>query len=518
MEKFCNNQGLFWTSAVVLFFLPFVSRASTLESLYHRARQVRTLQGHKAAESLYDEILKLNPDDATAATRSARHSSSPRRHDQLGNAGSLAEKVFFTDQLRAYNFTPDVIADLIFPTNSKKAKHSTAPLYLQPLRAGSKVPPLPTCALSCCIQLFLIAACVPIATCHKNLGKEMVELLQKLGLAFEDDGWMVPYCHIMPIRVAKTTLYLATDLHPNVLSMTCVGGKNEGAVMYIGPDSVALVDHWNSRQQQEVFHRHVVDIGTGSGIQALSFSATSKAAKVTCVDINPRALRLTSLNFEWNRMVEPTLILGDIRESTGVLYGTGRTLPWLQLFGTPTAILSNPPFLPVPVKDATISRRYGWFSSGDTGGEAVLQRVVELASDCLDPSNGVLAVVSEFMNPQTDFEARLKVWWGTSSHAGKSLLFTNQHALGAAAYAERRADSEEEAEQWIQNLEDEKITHVSPGLLFVKKCQECQNTKGLELDHELLPKTEQGSIWTPTNRFGRDFTARRLATSFLGPS
>jgi methylase of polypeptide subunit release factors len=351
----------------------------------------------------------------------------------------------------------------------------------------------------------------------------MVELVQTLGLAFANDGLMVPYCHIMPIRVAQTTLYLATDLHPNVLSMTSVGVKNEGAVMYIGPDSLALVDHWNFRQQQQpkVLHSHAVDIGTGSGVQALSFSEMSKPAKVTCVDINPRALRLACLNFEWNRMVKPTLVLGDIRESSGVVYGSDTTtLPWLQIFGTPTAILSNPPFLPVPVQDDAISKRYGWFSSGDASGEAVLQRVVELAARCLDPSTGVLAVVSEFMNPQTDFETRLKAWWASNSNnnGGQSILFTNEQALGAAAYAARRGDSDIEQEHWIRHLQVENITHVSPGLLFVKKCPECQNKDELELDHELLPKKEGGSIWTPTNRFGREFTARKLARKFLSPN
>eukprot|EP00429_Kryptoperidinium_foliaceum_P050885 CAMPEP_0176126710 /NCGR_PEP_ID=MMETSP0120_2-20121206/63960_1 /TAXON_ID=160619 /ORGANISM="Kryptoperidinium foliaceum, Strain CCMP 1326" /LENGTH=77 /DNA_ID=CAMNT_0017461653 /DNA_START=55 /DNA_END=285 /DNA_ORIENTATION=+ len=77
-------------------------------------------------------------------------------------------------------------------------------------------------------------------------------------------------------------------------------------------------------------------------------------------------------------------------------------------------MLANPPFLPVPVGDETINKRHGLFSSGGGSGEEILARIVELASKYLEPE-GSLAVVSEFMNPGTDFFERLKSWWGDTA-------------------------------------------------------------------------------------------------------
>jgi methylase of polypeptide subunit release factors len=599
-------------------------QASTLESLYTHARQIRTLEGHEAARPFYAELLRLNPKDVTAATRIARHADTLERHGRLGcstttttnddydDDDDVEQKRAFIQQLQALHFTPTAIAELIVSSSSSSsssspkrtpletAKASSAPLYLQPLRAGSLAPPLPTCALSACIQLLLLAVCLPMDVCHHYLGAELLHRMEALGVAFPDnDGWMVPYCHIMPVQVTGgdnhhnnnnsscQTLYLATDLHPNVLSTTTIHEKEEGAVMYIGPDSLALLDHWNVNARRQQSHSHpqrtatntarIVDFGTGSGIQALSLASslsssssttttttTTTTPHVTCVDINPRALRLARLNFCWNGMEEPTLILGDLTEATGRLFETPTTStttttptttsiskPWPELLGRPTHIVANPPFLPVPIQDHEISKRYGWFSSGGASGERILQRIVELASEILT-RNGTCAIVSEFMNPQSDdFPLRLEQWWrrGTTTTstttttgggpAAQAILFTNQQAISAETYAQRRADSESEVERWQKHLEQETITHISPGLLFVQKQQQQKSTAtttttsprltekdsvvvGSEEEGQLrflfspylIPKTEQGSIWTPTNRYAREYT-REILDSFF---
>ena len=480
--------------------------SSTLESLYKTGRQIRALKGHDAARPLYEEILSRNRKDHTAAARIARHPDSIYRHSKLGAAGTLAQQLDFTARLQKFNYTPSAIADLVFPQNPEKAKSSSAPLYLQPLRAGAPAPPLPTCSLSTCIQLFLLAVCLPVEVCQKYLGKELVGILQTLGVAYKDnDGWLVPYCHVMPIASVNKTLYLATDLHPNVLSTTMIGG-NEGAVMYIGPDSLALLDHWNSKQYLSS-GSHIVDIGTGSGVQALSMASNCNLGEVdvTCVDINPRALRLARLNFRWNGMKEPRLVIGDIQAPVANLYSEDkRTLSWQEALEHPDMILANPPFLPVPIQDAEISKRYGWFSSGGASGDAVLHRIIALASETLSTSSGKLAIVSEFMNPKSEFPQRLQEWWGNAGSA-KAFLFTNEHAMGAETYAERRADSTAEIERWKKHLESEKITHISPGLLFLKMTS-VKGDRTLEFSHFLVPKTSQGSIWTPTNRDAREYT------------
>jgi hypothetical protein len=249
-------------------------------------------------------------------------------------------------------------------------------------------------------------------------------------------------------------------------------------------------------------------------------------------------------------------------------------------------ITANPPFLPVP--PAIVQTRHGLFSAGGPSGESVLASIVHLASQLLPPTNGYLAVVSEFFlqqeedepdmndkddgaddannnnnNPHTDNDTdadgtndktkptptptstaaaalldRMKTWWGPV--AGRGLLLTNQFPVSAATYAERRADSPHEERIWLEHLQDLDIAAASPGLLYIQKQQQrtttatkhnkhreckhendnkgdrdnCSGDNGdddnddgiLELRHMKVPKSKWGSIWTPSNPAGVEFT------------
>lgn len=278
----------------------------------------------------------------------------------------------------------------------------------------------------------------------------------------------------------------------------------------------ALIDHWSCLQHVKDTDS-IVDFGCGSGIQALSLVAqSSEHPKVTCVDINQRALRFTKFNFEWNNFEEPTLILGNINSSSGRLFKPeAPSKPLKELLGQSTTyILSNPPFLPVPVDDGTISSRYGLFSSGGSTGEEFFQSLVRLSSAILDRKDpdATLAVVSEFMNPNIDFGHRLSSWWNERDPA-QALLFTNEDALDAGLYAHRRADNSQEASRWEEHLRREGITCVSPGLLFLKRSrtEKSEDSRAVEVNQYLVPKTPEGSIWTPTNTKARDFTQHYLS-------
>lgn len=231
--------------------------------------------------------------------------------------------------------------------------------------------------------------------------------------------------------------------------------------------------------------------------------------QVTCVDINERALRFTQFNFEWNNFETPRLILGNINRGSGRVYSTDSTpKSWRDLLGVSTTyVLSNPPFLPVPVHDETISSRYGLFSSGGSSGEEFFQSLVRLSSEILDRENpaATLAIVSEFMNPSTDFGLRLTSWWSSPDFA-RAILFTNEEALDASTYAQRRADTPQEALEWKEHLQREGIESVSPGLLFLKRKSSPNDSHSVSCSQFLVPKTSKGSIWTPTNADGRDFT------------
>jgi len=176
--------------------------------------------------------------------------------------------------------------------------------------------------------------------------------------------------------------------------------------------------------------------------------------------------------------------------------------------------------LPVPNNNNAISSRHGLFSSGGSTGEEFIQNLMQLAYTVLDREDpsAIVAIVSEFMNPGMDFDFRLSSWWNDVSPV-QALLFSNEEALDAGVYARRRADSLDEVSIWEHHLQEEGIRTISPGLMFLKRkpttcsikpSKEIKNTihdtNVVDLTHYLVPKTSEGSIWTPTNLGARDFT------------
>lgn len=290
--------------------------------------------------------------------------------------------------------------------------------------------------------------------------------------------------------------------------------------MYIGPDSVALVQHFCMHLSTADGIRSIVDCGTGSGIQGLTAAISAECEDVTLVDINPRALKFARFNFLLNGLSEPTLLLGDLRTEYGqqwlkkdedAAFYHSRPRPWKELLPAEIdLLLSNPPFLPVPISDDVINKRYGLFSGGGESGEDLLRIVVSLASTLL-AEKGMLAIVSEFMNPDS-VPIRVKGWWGDES-VGKGLLLTNEYPIDDKTYSERRADSAAEMEVWKKHLQNEGIQLVSPGLLFVRKDDDSSQDE-MKVRHEKIPKTTQGSIWTPANKLAVDFTRNAYQTDF----
>jgi len=476
-----------------------------------------------------------------------------------------------------------------------------APIYITSAAAGT-VPRFPfpqssnasstTTACQCLIALFLLGVAVPVVIARQCLDELDVQLLMDLGLVCHcehDNSLLIAVVSIMPVELGPTNnadennhVFVVTDWHPRVLNAIQIT-KDEQAVMYIGPDSLALVQHWILHPDFVIpcstrdSSRRVLllDLCTGSGIQALAALVTGKCDHAVCVDTNPRALRFAAFSAALNGLADDsvTLVKGDLVKGVGQMYSnvcesdTGRVEPELPLtellrgltreqssqrtsFGDGyDMVTANPPFLPVPAADAkastttatrekarsanvrlndrttTVTARHGLFSAGGSSGEVVLAACLRLSCELLKPE-GYAAIVSEFFfrkkadktgkTDQVDhLSRRLQSYW-EGSHLerdtwstgySKGLLLTNQFPISAALYAERRSDSIEEVAVWNEHLDRENVASCSPGLLHVQK-----TTKPLEDDkenvwtHVSVPKTDRGSIWTPSNRDAIVFT------------
>ncbi|KAL7534690.1 hypothetical protein ACHAXR_006497 [Thalassiosira sp. AJA248-18] len=526
------------------------------------------------------------------------------------------------------------------------------PTYIRPLVAGQSFDPskligasntsssdettdsekrwLPS--LQCLATLFLLSSCVPKQLFLKSVigGEITLELFLRLNIVFifdakqelgesgdEDDEWIVPLVHLFPIempsvRNAEERKYMAlmTDLQPIVLGMTSIPiakdsisgyHREEGAVMYIGPDSLALVHHLHASMLQyaksqsgEQALSRILDVCTGSGVQALatlamldslqgkkSLGSAGMDSVAVAVDINERALRFTRFNARLNGLgdkivtVHANLLSGNVFPKAisqqakddkaddsiieeiveKLIQNEQQQLNHHDLGEDPKfdIFLANPPFIPVPparsdaaalsIRDESSSGdtnapRYGLFSSGGASGEDCLCAIVKMAPSLLKSDGGLMAVVSEFMNPppfptvspesgkgcsiEDVLTSKIEEWWSSQSIEARSYaegaLFTNQYALSFEIYAERRAmtNDQEDINVWKNHLCKSGIHTVSPGLLFVqtKNNKSEQNGNALKMKHSFVSRTESGSIWTPHNAAAVEFTRGALSDLF----
>jgi len=464
----------------------------------------------------------------------------------------------------------------------EKYQYPFGPTYVRPISSGQSIDLRPLIDVNSTIEwmpslqvlttLFLLSSCVPLPLFIQTVvgGEDTLNLLLRLGLIYlssdgetnKDGEWVVPVVHLFPLQlpqlpgaknllehyIVKDMIFM-TDLHPNVLSMTTIpttGGPDspdEGAVMYIGPDSLALVQHLhasfvgyiNSVDLDRPIFR-ILDVCCGSGVQALAtlgmldvlrasgHDMVAVDVQAVAVDVNQRALRFTEFNARLNRM-NVTTMQSDIlaQDAMSSIEALVRGNEGERRFDI---LLANPPFIPTPnivSDDAALSLRepnfiqhnsqsYGLFSSGGVTGEDCLCAIIQMAPRLLRSDGGLLGIVSEFMNPPlSDLDeqkclllTKMEQWWGPYHDVlASGVLFTNENPLTSQVYAQRRALTDDKGiiSLWLNHLEKYQINNVSPGLLFVKYKRKSSNPNntGCNLGSCLVPKSKQGSLWTPQN-------------------
>ncbi len=118
----------------------------------------------------------------------------------------------------------------------------------------------------------------------------------------------------------------------------------------------------------------VLDMGTGSGIQAVTAAAKDNVVHVVAVDINPEALEATRRRAaEAGVLAKMTLVQSDLFE---------------KVEGSFDWILFNAPYLPSEggINDPT-------WAGGERGAE-VIERFLAAAHDHLSPGGSILLVYS----------------------------------------------------------------------------------------------------------------------------
>ncbi|WP_329457180.1 class I SAM-dependent methyltransferase [Streptomyces sp. NBC_01497] len=253
------------------------------------------------------------------------------------------------EALLAAEFTVDGLLDLLgAPAYAALARSETVPA-LRATRGASRLDTL--------VRLFLLQGTVTVERARAAL-----PLDEALG-----DGWLVPAepdgaaseADLDGADAVRATLdvrpyggpdgedwFIVSDLGCAVGGAAGASGRGEGVVLGVGGASTTLAGLTVRTRVGSV-----LDLGTGSGIQALH--ASQHAARVTATDLNPRALAFARLTLALSGAPAAELLTGSLFEPVG---DTAYDL-----------IVSNPPFVISPAGPDTAGARRTYRDGGMAG-------------------------------------------------------------------------------------------------------------------------------------------------------
>ncbi|GAA0496766.1 MULTISPECIES: DUF7059 domain-containing protein [Streptomyces] len=197
----------------------------------------------------------------------------------------------------------------------------------------------------------------------------------------------------------------------------------------------------------------VLDLGTGSGVQALH--AAEYATRVTATDLNPRALRMAALTLALSGAQPADLREGSLFEPVGE--------------ETYDLIVSNPPFVISPGARLT-------YRDGGMGGDDLCRTLVQQAAGHLN-DGGYCQLLANWQHVEgEDWKDRVRSWvprgcdaWivqrevqDVTQYAELWLRDAGDHRAGPEEYAARY-------EAWLDEFEARKTKAVGFGWITLRK-------------------------------------------------
>jgi len=260
------------------------------------------------------------------------------------------------------------------------------------------------------VRLFLLAQPVARRSLDAALPRTGTGTLVQLGLVAEGPGAQVAaLLDLRPHAVAGQDgpgWWVVSDL-----GETATGAPlPEQHVLGIGSASLTLAAATVRRPAARV-----LDLGTGSGVQALH--ATSHARQVVATDISARALRLAALTLRINGLQNRVeLRQGDLLEPVA---GERFDL-----------VVSNPPFVITPRRADVPAMQY---RDGGLAGDEVVRRLVIGLGEHLEPG-GIAQLLGNWEIPAgRSWDERVEQW---VQESGLDAWVVQREVLDPAEYAE----------------------------------------------------------------------------------
>jgi SAM-dependent methyltransferase len=290
------------------------------------------------------------------------------------------------ERLRELRFTGEGIADALGGDTLSRDPQDV-PRYLRQLPEGSP--------LSAAVKLFLLDVPVAAREASEALAPGGLERLERLGVLAREADSVRALVSITPLG----DLLVASDRYegpgggrPDHVVGTSISSRALAAVTVQRPVARAL------------------DIGTGSGVQALELAR--HAERVVATDVNPRAVAFARFNAVLNGCANVEVRAGSLFEPVED-----------ERFHL---IVSNPPYVISPESEFTY-RDSGL--PGDTFSEGLVRRLPEHLAD-----GGFAHVLVEWVHAREEpWSAPLRGWVAGSGCDALLLRFTTQEPTRYAA-------------------------------------------------------------------------------------
>ena len=271
-------------------------------------------------------------------------------------------------------FSVDGLVERLGPVaHGALTRNETAPA----VRATGGGDPLDTL-----IRLWPLQRPVPVSAVERAL-PGLLPALCRGGLVRRDGDLVSALVDVSPYADDVRGWWVVSDLTPSI----------DGAMRPMSPDYVVGVSAAAGSLAQLTWRRPVaraLDLGTGSGVQALHLSGHCE--QVVATDVNPRALTLAGLTARLNR-VDLDLRAGDLYEPVAD--------------GEFDLVVSNPPFVVSPGAGEGLTYR-----DSSLPGDELVARVVRGAEQRLAP-DGTAHVLANWMHREgEDWRERVGSWVG----------------------------------------------------------------------------------------------------------
>jgi methylase of polypeptide subunit release factors len=230
----------------------------------------------------------------------------------------------------------------------------------------------------------------------------------------------------------------------------------------------------------------VLDLGTGSGIQALL--AARHATRVIATDLNPRALNFAGFNALLNGVSNLELRQGSLYEPVAMCQFD--------------LIVANPPFVISP------ETRY-LYRDSDLPGDAVSEQVVRGAPARLR-EGGYGVILCNWHHQGEDWSERLRPWVASSGCDVWLLCFKTDDPLTYAANWLRATDGadsddyERLLDVWLQYYEQMGIAYISYGAVILR----CRSARTNWLRTDTVPSGQ--GVGSCSAQIQRIFAAQDL--------